>query len=147
MTFTLHPQLEQDTSLLGEFPLCTVLLNKDDSVPWIILVPMVDGIRELHQLSMEKQQQLLIESQIVCKALETLFLPDKLNFGALGNMIPQLHVHHVVRFISDIAWPAPIWGNSAGQYRSEAEQADLAEKIKTELAKSRMFQKNNPRSN
>ncbi len=141
MTFTLHPQLEQDTSLLGEFPLCTVLLNRDDSVPWIILVPMVDGVRELHQLSMEKQQQFLVESQIVFKALEKLFLPDKLNFGALGNMVPQLHIHHVVRFISDVAWPGPIWGNSAGQYRNETEQAALAEKIKAELAKSRMFQK------
>ncbi len=139
MTFTLHPQLEQDTSLLGEFPLCTVLLNKDNSVPWIILVPMVDGIRELHQLSMEKQQQFLVESQIVSKALEKLFLPDKLNLGALGNMVPQLHFHHVVRFISDVAWPGPIWGNTAGQHRSEAEQADLADKIKNELAINRTF--------
>ncbi len=139
MTFALHPQLEQDTSLLGEFPLCRVLLNKDDSVPWIILVPMVDGIRELHQLSTEKQQQLLIESQMISKALEKLFLPDKLNLGTLGNLVPQLHIHHVVRFISDIAWPGPIWGNTAGQYRSEAEQTALVEKIQNELAKGHSF--------
>lgn len=141
MAFTLHPQLQKDTSLLGEFPLCTVLLSRDDSVPWIILVPKVDGVRELHQLSMEKQQQLLIESQIVAKTLEKLFLPDKLNLGALGNMVPQLHLHHVVRYISDIAWPAPIWGNTAGQYRSESEQQKLVDKIKQELGTHRIFQK------
>lgn len=141
MAFALHPQLEQDTSKLGEFPLCTVLLNKDASVPWIILVPKVDGIKELHQLSMDKQQQFLIESQIISKMLEALFLPDKLNLGALGNMVPQLHIHHVARFISDIAWPGPIWGNAAGQHRNENEQNKLVNTITIELKKNPMFQK------
>jgi len=140
MAFALHPQLEQDTSNLGELPLCTVLLNRDDSVPWVILVPKVDGIRELHQLSMEQQHQFLIESQIISRALETLFMPDKLNFGALGNMVPQLHFHHVVRFISDIAWPGPIWGNTTGQYRHDDEQQKLIKKITNELLKNRGFQ-------
>lgn len=141
MAFALHPQLEQDTSKIGEFPLCTILLNKDDSVPWIILVPKVDGVKELHQLSMDQQHQFLIESQIISKMLEALFLPDKLNLGALGNMVPQLHIHHVARFISDIAWPGPIWGNTAGRYRTNDEQSVLVKKVTGELLKSRVFQK------
>lgn len=141
MAFALHPQLEQNTSKLGEFPLCTILLNKDRSVPWIILVPKVKGIKELHQLPMEQQQQFLIESQIISKMLEVLFLPDKLNLGALGNMVPQLHIHHIARFISDIAWPGPIWGNTTGQHREESEQNQLINKIIVELQKNRIFQK------
>jgi diadenosine tetraphosphate (Ap4A) HIT family hydrolase len=139
MAFTLHPQLENDTTTIGEFPLCTVLLAKDDSVPWLILVPKADGIRELHHLSMEKQQQFLVESQVVCQALETLFKPDKINIGALGNMVPQLHIHHVARFISDIAWPGPIWGNHAGKFRSEDAQQALIQQLCDTLKKERTF--------
>ncbi len=77
-------------------------------VPWVILVPKIENLREIHHLPMEKQQQLLIESQHISTMLETLFMPDKLNLGALGNVVPQLHIHHVARFISDLAWPGPI---------------------------------------
>ncbi|WCE28765.1 HIT domain-containing protein [Vibrio sp. SCSIO 43137] len=140
MTFTLHPQLEKDTTHIGDFPLCKVLLSRDDSVPWLILVPKVDNLRELHHLPMEQQQQFLVESQQISKALETLFSPDKLNLGALGNMVPQLHIHHVARFTSDIAWPGPIWGSAAGRYREEAEQAKLAKQIAEQLTKEGLFQ-------
>lgn len=140
MTFTLHPQLEKDTTHIGDFPLCKVLLSRDDSVPWLILVPKIDNLRELHHLPMEQQQQFLVESQHVSKTLESLFSPDKLNLGALGNMVPQLHIHHVARFTSDIAWPGPIWGSAAGRYREEAEQAELAQKITEQLTKEGLFQ-------
>ena len=140
MTFTLHPQLENDTTHIGDFPLCKVLLSRDDSVPWVILVPKIDNLRELHHLPMEKQQQFLIESQQVSKAMEALFKPDKLNLAALGNMVPQLHIHHVARFISDIAWPGPIWGNAAGRFRQESSQTELAEQITAKLAKEGLFQ-------
>jgi len=140
MTFTLHPQLEKDTSYIGDFPLCKVLLSRDDSVPWLILVPKVENLRELHHLPMEQQHQFLVESQQVSKALETLFSPDKLNLGALGNMVPQLHIHHVARFTSDIAWPGPIWGSAAGCYREETAQAELAQQIAEQLTKEGLFQ-------
>ncbi|GLO61432.1 hydrolase [Vibrio sp. MACH09] len=139
MNFTLHPQLKNDTTHLGDFTLCTVLLNRDDSVPWVILVPKIENLREIHHLPMEKQQQLLIESQHISSMLETLFMPDKLNLGALGNVVPQLHIHHVARFISDLAWPGPIWGQAAGKYRESAVQQQLAEKILAELSKQRLF--------
>lgn len=139
MAFTLHPQLEKDTTRIGEFPLCSVLLARDDSIPWLILVPKVDGIRELHHLPMEKQHQFLLESQAVCLALETLFKPDKINIAALGNMVPQLHIHHVARFISDLAWPGPIWGNNAGVFRSEGAQLALMHQLSDQLAKEHNF--------
>ena len=139
MAFTLHPRLESDTTLIGEFPLSLVLLNKDASVPWVILVPKVDGVREIHHMSLQDQQQFLIESQLVNKALEKLFMPDKLNFGALGNLVPQLHVHHIVRYITDEAWPGPVWGNTSGKQRAEKEQSSMMNQIRDELGKDHSF--------
>ena len=89
MSFTLHPQLQKDTDVIGEFPLCLALLHKENIGPWVILVPKIDGLQELHHLPMEQQQQFLVESQTVFENLETLFNPKKLNLGALGNMVPQ----------------------------------------------------------
>lgn len=103
--FELHPQLQKDTDVIGHFPLCVALLHKDSAVPWVILVPQRADLRELHHLPMDEQQQFLVESQLVCQTLETLFSPDKLNLGALGNMVPQLHIHHIARFTHDMAWP------------------------------------------
>ncbi|PWI34277.1 HIT family protein [Vibrio albus] len=140
MAFTLHPRLESDTDLIGEFPLCLALLSKDASVPWVILVPKVDGVREIHHMPLQDQQQFLLESQRINCALEKLFMPDKLNFGALGNLVPQLHVHHIVRYISDEAWPGPIWGNTTGKQRTEAEQTLMIRQIRDELAKDHNFQ-------
>jgi diadenosine tetraphosphate (Ap4A) HIT family hydrolase len=141
MSFELHPQLKKDTTLLGEFPLSLALLHRDDSVPWVILVPKKAALTELHHLPMQEQQQFLIESEVVNLALETLFTPDKLNFGALGNMVPQLHVHHIVRYKNDLAWPGPLWGNAKGEYRSDDEQLSLAERIQAQLLNSELFKK------
>ncbi|MGF1774171.1 HIT domain-containing protein [Vibrio wakamikoensis] len=141
MSFELHPQLKKDTTLLGEFPLSLALLHRDDSVPWVILVPKKADLTELHHLPMQEQQQFLIESEVVNLALETLFTPDKLNFGALGNMVPQLHVHHIVRYKNDLAWPGPLWGNAKGEYRSDDEQLSLAERIQAQLLNSELFAK------
>ncbi len=139
MTFELHPQLEEDTTLIGEFPLCLVLLHRDDSVPWVILVPKKADLTELHHLPMNEQQQFLIESDLVNRALESLFIPDKLNFGALGNMVPQLHVHHIARFKNDLAWPGPLWGNTKGEYRAPSIQHELTLRISSQLSQSPLF--------
>ncbi|WP_234494366.1 HIT domain-containing protein [Vibrio maritimus] len=139
MSFELHPQLTKDTSLLGEFPLSMALLHRDDSVPWVILVPKKVDLTELHHLPMSEQQQFLIESEVVNRALEALFTPDKLNFGALGNMVPQLHVHHIARFKNDIAWPGPLWGSTKGEYRSDEDQQSLVQRIQSQLAESELF--------
>lgn len=106
----LHAQLEKDTILLGEFSLCWLLLMDDANYPWFILVPKRDHITEIHQLSEADQQQLLAESMLLCRCLEQVFHPDKLNIAALGNIVPQLHIHHIVRFKTDACWPSPVWG-------------------------------------
>ena len=108
--FKLHPQLAEDCLLLGDFPLTRVLLNKDANYPWFILVPKRENIREIFELSEADQQQLLWESSYFSKQVHDLFGADKLNVAALGNMVPQLHVHHIVRYQKDAAWPKPIWG-------------------------------------
>ena len=106
----LHPQLQHDCILLGQLPLCAVLWMPDANYPWLILVPQRDNIREIYELSPEDQQQLTQESSFVAKQLASSFHADKMNIAALGNMVPQLHIHHVVRYRDDAAWPAPVWG-------------------------------------
>jgi len=106
----IHPQLAQDCLLLGKFTLCHLLLMRDANYPWCILVPDRDEISEIHQLSESDQQQLLRESSLLSVAMESAFSPDKLNIAALGNVVPQLHLHHIARYRTDVAWPAPVWG-------------------------------------
>ncbi|MGY3570333.1 HIT family protein [Vibrio paucivorans] len=141
MSFELHPQLAKDTSVIGEFPLSLALLHKDNAVPWVILVPKRTNLKELHHLPMKEQQQFLVESQAVSQALEATFRPDKLNLGALGNMVPQLHIHHIARFTDDVAWPGPVWGNTNGIFRSEEEQHEVLTRIQNVLSLSSQFRK------
>ena len=108
--FELHPQLAADTVTVGELPLSRLLLSRDANYPWCILVPRRSDIREIYQLDKADRAQLLEESCWLSQTLEDLFQPTKINVAALGNMVPQLHLHHVARFDSDPAWPAPIWG-------------------------------------
>lgn len=108
--FELHPQLSQDCHILGDFPLSRVLLSKDANYPWLILVPKKPAIGDIYQLDQADQQQLLAESSWVSEVMMGYFQADKMNVAALGNMVPQLHLHHVARFKNDEAWPKPIWG-------------------------------------
>ncbi|PVZ70618.1 HIT family protein [Pelagibaculum spongiae] len=133
MAFQLHPQLAADTVKLGDFPLCSVLLAKDALYPWCILVPRRDEIREIHRLSEADQQQLLKESSLLAATMEQLFSAEKMNIAALGNMVPQLHLHHVARFSNDLAWPSPIWGRFAAQAYSEAALAERVSQLKQTL--------------
>ncbi|KJG40423.1 HIT family hydrolase [Photobacterium angustum] len=133
MRFTLHPRLQSDTTVLGDFPLSRVLLSKEALGPWIILVPRVDELREIHHLPEQDQCQLIRESSAVATLLENDYQAEKINVGALGNLVPQLHLHHIARFSHDIAWPGPIWGNTNGTQRSEALQAALADELREEL--------------
>lgn len=108
--FQLHPRLAADTHSLGQAALCEILLMNDAAWPWLILVPRKPGIREAYELEWEQQLQLLRESSALGKGLMAAFDGDKLNVAALGNLVPQLHVHHIVRFEGDPAWPGPVWG-------------------------------------
>ena len=108
----LHPRLQKDCLLVGRFTLCRLLLMQDANYPWFILVPDREGISEIYQLSGEDQVQLLRESSRLSAVLVERFHADKLNIATLGNVVPQLHVHHVVRYRDDPAWPAPVWGHA-----------------------------------
>lgn len=132
--FQLDPRLEADTLLLGAFPLSLVLLSKDANYPWCILVPQREGMREIYQLDETDRQQLLQESCLLAETLSDLFGADKINVATIGNMVPQLHMHHVARFEMDAAWPGPVWGAVAAVTYSPQLLTKTAERIVTALA-------------
>jgi diadenosine tetraphosphate (Ap4A) HIT family hydrolase len=111
--FDLHPTLARDTVEVVRLPLCRVLLMKDRRFPWLILVPEREPAREIHELNPADRAELVEEIARAGEVLTRLFRPDKLNVGALGNLVPQLHVHVVARFAADPAWPGPVWGSGA----------------------------------
>jgi len=115
MTFTLHPRLQADCIHLGDFPLCRVLLAGDARYAWFILVPRREGIREIYEMCEADQDSLTRESAVFGQAIMKAFKGDKLNIGALGNMVPQLHIHHIVRHEGDAAWPGAVWGQGEAQ--------------------------------
>jgi len=131
--FQLHSQLEADTVLVGRFPLSLLLLSKDANYPWCILVPQREGMEEIYQLDSADQLQLLHESSLLAETLAALFAADKINVATIGNMVPQLHMHHVVRFKSDVAWPRPIWGAVEAVAYQEDMLAHRVERIATSL--------------
>jgi diadenosine tetraphosphate (Ap4A) HIT family hydrolase len=108
--FDLHPQLAADAIPIGDFPLCRLLLINDAGYPWFILVPRRPDVQEIFELSAQDQAQLLLESSHLCEVMSEVFEADKMNIAALGNMVPQLHVHHIARYKTDQAWPKPVWG-------------------------------------
>lgn len=125
--FKLHTRLAEDTLAVGDFPLCRLLLMNDANYPWFILVPRRTGAREIFQLDRHDQQQLLWESSQLSQVLSKVFQADKLNIAALGNMVPQLHIHHIVRYENDRAWPKPVWGLfPATPYTERARQETCA---------------------
>ena len=132
--FTLHPQLAKDGIELADFPLCKLLLCNDSAYPWFILVPKVADISEIYQLDWQQQQQLLNESSLLSELLMQVFSGDKMNVAALGNVVEQLHLHHVVRYKADAQWPKPIWGQQALTPYSDEELTALKDKLLPQLA-------------
>ena len=137
--FTLHPQLENDTIVVGHFPLSLLLLHKDANYPWFILVPQrthsnTAELTEIYQLDTTDRAQLMRESCLLAEALNSVFQPDKLNLATIGNMVPQLHYHHVVRFEGDPAWPGPVWGAVPATDYHSAEQARRIELVARALS-------------
>lgn len=126
--FPLHPRLEADTRHLCDLLLCEVRLMDDRRFPWLILIPRRPGITEVHQLEQSDQRLLMVESSHAARVLEQCYGPDKINLGALGNLVPQLHWHVVARHTGDFCWPGPVWGCGERQPYPEAEmQQRIAE--------------------
>lgn len=132
--FKLDPRLEQDTILIGEFPLSKVLLMNDARYPWVLLVPKIMGLTEAFQLTDEQQRQLMVESNFVAMKLNDLVQADKMNVAALGNVVSQLHIHHVARFQADETWPAPVWGIGQAVPYSELESDAVRQQIRSIFA-------------
>ena len=108
--FRLHETLAGDTVEAARWPLCRVLLMNDRSYPWLILVPARANKTEIHDLDVADRSLLMTEIDRASRALSHVYAPDKINVAAIGNMVPQLHVHVVARFRTDNSWPAPVWG-------------------------------------
>ncbi|MBR9908879.1 MAG: HIT domain-containing protein [Gammaproteobacteria bacterium] len=132
--FELNPVLAEDSVVLGEFPLSLVLLSRDANYPWCILVPKRSGKREIHHLAEVDRQQLMAESCHLAEVMADLFVPDKMNVAALGNLVPQLHLHHVARFKSDKAWPGSIWGVHPPAKYTDKELKTLVSRLCSALA-------------
>ena len=108
--WSLHSRLKEDTIDIGDLPLCRVLVIKDAHYPWLLLVPRKAGITEIIDLDESEQAQLMAEVTRAARALRDVTACHKLNIAALGNAVPQLHVHIIARFRHDPAWPKPVWG-------------------------------------
>jgi len=129
MTFLLDERLNDDSITIGQFSLCRLLLMNDSQYPWFVLVPMRADKTEVYQLSDKDQNQFWLESRLLSTVLMDVFKGDKLNIAAIGNIVSQLHLHHVVRFKDDVCWPKPIWG----QLSMQAYQPEKIEEIRQSL--------------
>ncbi|HUP92922.1 MAG TPA: HIT family protein [Solimonas sp.] len=134
MDFELHPRLAADTLVVGDLPLCRVLLMNDKRYPWCVLVPRRPGLREIYELDEPAQRTLVAESSRLGRVLMQEFGGDKLNVAALGNLVAQLHLHHVVRRVGDDAWPAPVWGRHSPQLYEPDAAAARVERLRQLLA-------------
>jgi len=132
--WSLHPQLAQDSVPVGDLPLARVLLANDANYPWLILVPRLPGLVELIDLEENAQVQLLGEISAAARALKKITACDKLNIAALGNQVPQLHVHVIARRRSDVAWPKPVWGVKPALAYTQGQQATLIKSLRDALA-------------
>lgn len=130
----LHPQLENDTVFVADLALSRLLLNKDATYPWLLLVPRRADIIELIDLCAGDRHQLMHEISLVCTALKAETGCKKLNVAALGNAVPQLHVHVIARFETDPAWPRPIWGHGFPTAYPADTQNDFIARIRARLA-------------
>jgi len=113
--YELHPQLAADTHPLATLALCELRLMDDANYPWLVLVPRIAGARELIDLEAAQRRLLSDEIDLASRLLRDAFRPFKLNVAALGNLVPQLHVHVIAREEGDPAWPAPVWGRVAAR--------------------------------
>jgi diadenosine tetraphosphate (Ap4A) HIT family hydrolase len=129
-----HPQLERDTAPVGDMPLCRVLLIDDANYPWLLLVPRRHEIVEIVDLDYIEQAQLMTEIAHASRSLKAMTGCDKINVAALGNVVPQLHVHVIARSRGDAAWPKPVWGVAPARAYEQAALGELVASLRQRLA-------------
>ena len=133
--FQLAPELTRDCVTVCDLDLCRVLLMNDSQYPWVILVPMLPQVTEIHNLSSEERSLFWEESDCVSRAMSALFNPYKMNVAVLGNMVPQLHLHHIARYTDDAAWPKPVWGVNPAIPYSPSESEEIVQKLRDQINK------------
>ncbi|MEO5821164.1 MAG: HIT family protein [Vicinamibacteraceae bacterium] len=124
--FVLDTKLHADTIEITRLPLCLVRLMNDRRFPWVVMIPAKPALSEITDLDAAGRGQLIEEIAFVSTAVREAFQPTKMNVGALGNVVAQLHVHVVGRFASDDAWPGPVWGTTPERYRPDEIERTLA---------------------
>ena len=134
MTFVLHPRLEADTLPVGDLGLCTVRLMNDTRFPWLVLVPRRPDLIELFDLTAGERAQLMEEVATAARTLAEVTNALKMNVGAIGNLVAQLHLHVVARQEDDAAWPAPVWGFGKATPYDPEEAAAFVETLSTAIA-------------
>lgn len=136
-SFVLDARLAGDSLPVIELPLCSVRLMNDARFAWLLLVPRRDGMSEIHDLDRADQDQLWREIRFASAALRDVAPCDKLNLGALGNIVRQLHVHLVARVAGDAAWPGPVWGSGTAQRYEAAARDARVDALRWRLADHR----------
>ena len=126
MSFILDNRLKADTLFVGDLPLSRVLLMNNAYFPWVILVPRIEGISELFQMTEEDLLNFHNESNYFLEAMSNAYNADKMNIASLGNIVSQLHTHVIVRYKKDEAWPSPVWSFQKTQkYQSDAAKIEI----------------------
>lgn len=138
MNFKLDSRLEKDSFFICDLALSQLRLINDEQFVWLVLIPRVNEVKEIIDLSEKQQEQLCRESACVSSALRSGFSPDKLNVAAIGNIVEQLHVHHICRFINDVAWPAPVWGRQEMIAYSTSARETLLKQLNNLIKKYRV---------
>lgn len=137
--FDLDARLQQDTLLLGDFPLSRLLLSNDSRYPWFILIPRREEVSEVFQLGAEDQHALWTETALLAEVLKDAFNADKINIATLGNVVSQLHMHVIVRYRDDDAWPAPVWGRHPAKPYEPDQLAALRDRLKSVMPEQFQF--------
>ncbi|MEC9470677.1 MAG: HIT family protein [Pseudomonadota bacterium] len=133
-SFALNARLEGDSYFVSDLTLCTVRLLKDANYPWLLLIPRQSDLVEIIDLEEADQMQLMREIALASRVLREVTDCEKLNVGALGNQVSQLHVHVIARYRDDPAWPGPVWGAVSAQEYSHDRVETLIEKLRDTLA-------------
>lgn len=125
MTTALHPQLAKDCLPIASLGVCRVYLQNNKNFPWLVLVPMREGISEIFDLELVDYEQMMSEVRAVTKHFAGFTAADKMNVATLGNIVPQLHVHIIARFKNDAAWPNPVWNSTLPSTPYPQNEAEL----------------------
>lgn len=133
--FELDPLLEKDSIFIMELPLSKLVLMNDANFLWFLLIPRREGVHEVFELCEQDLLQLNKESNFLLKELKEHYKGKKMNVANLGNIVPQLHIHHIVRYEDDLAWPGPIWGSQETKTYSDLERETIVEEVRKLMSK------------